>query len=48
MPTMRGENIILDLGANIECTHENLIQFAIMGEVFSKLVLAKKNQKLLS
>ena len=45
MPTMRGENIILDLGANIECTHENLIQFAIMGEVFSKLVLAKKKPK---
>lgn len=45
MPTLRGENIILDLGANIDCTHENLIQFAIMGEVFSKLVLSRKKPK---
>ncbi len=45
MPTLRGENIILDLGANVECTHENLVEFAIMGEIFSKLVLSKNNPK---
>ena len=45
MPTLRGENIILDLGANVECTHENLVEFAIMGEIFSKLVLNKNNPK---
>ena len=42
MPTLRGENIILDLGANVECTHENLVEFAIMGEIFSKLVFKKE------
>ncbi len=38
-PTERGESVMLDLGANIECTAENLVQFAVMGEVFARTVL---------
>ena len=38
-PTMRGESCMLDLGANIECDANNLVQFAIMGEMFARLVL---------
>ena len=38
-PTQRGESVMLDLGANVECSAENLIQFAIMGEVFARTVL---------
>src|SRR5690606_30640257 len=38
-PTLRGESVMLDLGANIECTADNLVQFAIMGEVFARTVL---------
>ncbi|HMG49831.1 MAG TPA: phosphate acyltransferase, partial [Inquilinus sp.] len=38
-PTRRGESVMLDLGANIECDAENLVQFAIMGAVFAKAVL---------
>lgn len=38
-PTMRGESVTLDLGANVECNAENLVQFAIMGEVFARTVL---------
>lgn len=38
-PTLRGESVMLDLGANIECDADNLFQFAIMGEVFSRTVL---------
>lgn len=38
-PTMRGETVMLDLGANIECDAENLVQFAVMGEVFARHVL---------
>jgi glycerol-3-phosphate acyltransferase PlsX len=30
---------MLDLGANVECDAENLTQFALMGEVFSRTVL---------
>jgi glycerol-3-phosphate acyltransferase PlsX len=38
-PTIRGESVMLDLGANIECDVDNLVQFAVMGEVFSRTVL---------
>lgn len=38
-PTERGETIMLDLGANVDCDANNLVQFAIMGEVFARLVL---------
>jgi glycerol-3-phosphate acyltransferase PlsX len=39
MPTMRGSSVMLDLGANIECTAEHLLQFSIMGSLFAKAVL---------
>ena len=38
-PTRRGESVMLDLGANIECDAANLVQFAIMGDVFARAVL---------
>jgi glycerol-3-phosphate acyltransferase PlsX len=38
-PTMRGESVMLDLGANVECTPENLSQFAVMGAIFARTVL---------
>src|SRR5215469_12668674 len=38
-PTQRGESVMLDLGANIECDAENLVQFALMGDVFARAVL---------
>jgi glycerol-3-phosphate acyltransferase PlsX len=38
-PTLRGESVMLDLGANIECDAENLVQFAVMGDAFARCVL---------
>ncbi len=38
-PTQRGESVMLDLGANAECTADNLVQFALMGSVFARTVL---------
>jgi len=38
-PTLTGESVMLDLGANVECKANNLAQFAVMGEVFSRTVL---------
>lgn len=38
-PTRRGETVMLDLGANVDCDAENLVQFALMGEVFARSVL---------
>ncbi len=42
-PTRRGESVMLDLGANVECDADNLIQFAVMGEVFARNVLGLNN-----
>lgn len=39
LPSIRGESVMLDLGANVECDAENLVQFAIMGNVFARTVL---------
>ncbi|MFO1129414.1 MAG: phosphate acyltransferase PlsX [Rhodospirillales bacterium] len=38
-PTLRGRTVFLDLGANVECTADNLFQFAVMGEVYARKVL---------
>lgn len=37
-PTKRGESVLLDLGANAECTGEHLFQFALMGDAFAKVL----------
>ena len=42
-PTQRGESCMLDLGANIVCQAENLVQFAIMGNAFARSVLGIKS-----
>jgi glycerol-3-phosphate acyltransferase PlsX len=39
MPTRRSETVFLDLGANTDCDAANLVQFAVMGEVFARAVL---------
>jgi glycerol-3-phosphate acyltransferase PlsX len=39
VPTARGETVMLDLGANIECDAENLAEFAVMGSVFAQALL---------
>ncbi len=37
-PSARGDVVMLDLGANMACTARNLIEFAIMGDVFARTV----------
>ena len=34
LPTARGESVMLDMGANVDCNANHLVQFAVMGEVF--------------
>lgn len=38
-PTRKGETCMLDLGANVECNAQHLVQFAVMGEVFARTVM---------
>ncbi|AHJ69199.1 phosphate acyltransferase PlsX [Granulibacter bethesdensis] len=39
MPSARGDILMLDLGANVLCDPRNLVEFAIMGDVFARSVL---------
>jgi phosphate acyltransferase len=39
LPTLKADMVMLDLGANIECDAENLVQFAVMGAAFARTVL---------
>ena len=43
VPTRIGESVMLDLGANVECDAENLVQFALMGAIFCRTVLGISN-----
>ncbi|HPD82482.1 MAG: phosphate acyltransferase PlsX [Alphaproteobacteria bacterium] len=38
MPTANGKTVVLDLGANLACDAEMLIQFAILGSVYARVV----------
>ena len=38
-PSARGDIVMLDLGANVACDARNLVEFAIMGDVFARTVL---------
>jgi len=37
-PTMRGQSIVLDVGANAGCDASQLVDFAIMGEAFARAI----------
>jgi glycerol-3-phosphate acyltransferase PlsX len=38
-PSVRGDVVLLDLGANIACDVRNLVEFALMGDIFARTVL---------
>ena len=41
MPTSENQNtLVLDIGANVDCDAKNLLEFAIMGQVYAQDVLA--------
>jgi glycerol-3-phosphate acyltransferase PlsX len=41
LPTRNGSAVMIDCGANVECTPFNLVQFAIMGGIYARLVLGR-------
>jgi glycerol-3-phosphate acyltransferase PlsX len=38
-PSAKGDVVMLDLGANVICDARNLVEFAVMGEVFARVTL---------
>jgi glycerol-3-phosphate acyltransferase PlsX len=46
MPTLNAKHaLVLDVGANVDCKSDHLVQFAIMGEAYAKDVMGIKNPK---
>ena len=39
VPSSKGDVVMLDLGANAVCDSRNLVEFAVMGDVFARAVL---------
>ncbi len=44
-PTQSHPEIILDVGANVECTPENLVQYAILGSLYFKFFFEADNPR---
>ena len=44
-PTLKGKSVLLDLGANTECSDVMLFQFAMMGICFARIVLGLYDPK---
>jgi glycerol-3-phosphate acyltransferase PlsX len=45
LPTSRGEVVMLDLGANVECDADNLAEFSVMGSAFAQVLLGLDQPK---
>jgi glycerol-3-phosphate acyltransferase PlsX len=45
MPTEAGHFLLLDAGANVDCDPKHLLQFGIMGSVYSREILGRKNPR---
>ena len=44
-PNKNGTSIVLDLGANIECSEKNLVDFGLMGSALFKAIFPEQNPK---
>ncbi len=45
MPTLTGTSLLLDMGANVDCKPNHLLQFAIMGDVYARYMLRNPNPR---
>ncbi|WP_022669646.1 phosphate acyltransferase PlsX [Hippea alviniae] len=46
LPTLDGQVMLIDAGANVDCKPQHLVEFAIMGAVYVKYVVGVKNPKI--
>jgi len=44
-PTLKHPVVMLDVGANVDCTPRMLAQFAVMGEIYSRVILHRENPR---
>ena len=45
LPTVKGRAVLVDMGANVNCTAEQVVQFALMGEVYARRALGVSKPK---
>ena len=45
VPTLTGRAVLLDVGANVTCKPHHLVQFALMGHLFSKQIVGVKSPR---
>ncbi len=45
IPTGKGRAVLIDAGANAECTAEQMVQFAVMGSYYAELSLGIQNPR---
>ena len=45
MPSERGNFLLLDAGANVDCVPVNLLHYGIMGSIYAKSILNKQNPR---
>jgi glycerol-3-phosphate acyltransferase PlsX len=46
LPTLAGRpTVLMDVGANVDCTPRMLAQFAVMGDVYARVILKKDNPR---
>ncbi len=46
LPNLKSQTFLLDVGANVDCKPNHLLQFAIMGEAYAKYVLREENPRI--
>jgi glycerol-3-phosphate acyltransferase PlsX len=45
VPTLTGLSLLIDVGANVNCSPHNLEQFAVMGKVFMESIMGTSNPR---
>ncbi len=46
VPTLKGLTLLTDVGANVNCQPQHLVQFAVMGKVFMESVMGLKSPRI--
>ncbi|MBT9142628.1 MAG: Phosphate acyltransferase [Dehalococcoidia bacterium] len=46
LPALRGGKLMLDVGANVDCKPQNLLQFALMGGIYANRVMGISDPKI--
>jgi glycerol-3-phosphate acyltransferase PlsX len=45
MPSETGSTVVMDVGANVDCKPQNLLQFGVMGYLYAHMILGVKNPR---